>query len=101
MWVYSKGKYVCLVVVKYEFYGGDTVIGDAIFTICMWSAIGGAVATAFNTQGFEFVNPMWIYNRYNVNIIGVLVLTIIINLICPIGSIIYWFYKLCTIGRRR
>lgn len=49
---------------------------------------------------WDRLNPIYIYRNTNCNILGVILLTILINLLCPILSIIYWFYKLCTVGRK-
>lgn len=61
---------------------------------------GMMLACCMDCTGFQFVNPIWIYRHHGVNVFGVIILTILFNLICPIGSICYWFYKLCTVGRR-
>jgi hypothetical protein len=53
----------------------------------------------FGCDGFEFVNPNWIYRNYRVNKFGAIFLSILLNLLCPIWTVIYWFYKLCTVGR--
>lgn len=50
--------------------------------------------------GWEGVNPVWIYNHCRVNAFGAVVLCLLTNSLCPIASIAYWFYKLCTVGRR-
>ena len=72
-----------------------------VFTVVIWSVVGVTVSmTAINSEGLEYVNPVWIYKRYRVNYFGAAVLCILYNLICPIGSICYWSYKLCTVGRR-
>ena len=72
-----------------------------VFIVVTWSVVGFTVCmTAINSEGFEYVNPVWIYKRYRVNYFGAAVLCILYNLICPIASICYWIYKLCTVGRR-
>lgn len=72
-----------------------------IIIIIAWSAIGFGVAfTSMDSEGFEYVNPIWIYKKYRVNYFGAAMICIFYNLISPIGSICYWFYKLCTVGRK-
>ena len=72
-----------------------------VFIVVTWSVVGFTVSmTAINSEGLEYVNPVWIYKRYRVNYFGAAVLCILYNLICPIGTICYWIYKLCTVGRR-
>ena len=46
------------------------------------------------------LNPIYIYEHTSCNIFGTICLTILVNFLCPIVSICYWFYKLCTIGRK-
>ena len=48
----------------------------------------------------EIFNPVIMYDNSNFNIFGVIAITIIGYIVlCPM-AIIYWFYKLCTVGRR-
>ena len=74
-----------------------------------WQVVGGLfwLITAMkgkgacsNCDGVEFVNPIWIYKHYKVNYFGWLMMTILYNLVCPMISFCYWFYKLCTVGRK-
>ena len=47
----------------------------------------------------ERMNPVFLYEHNRVNWFGAAMLGLFANLLCPIGTIIYWFYKLCTVGR--
>lgn len=78
------------------------ISGLEIFLIVFlgWNFFGMAVGLCFRCDGFQFVNPKWIYENYNVNWFGAIFLGILFGLFCPIGTMIYWFYKLCTTGRR-
>ena len=79
-----------------------------IVIVVLWNYIGlvilllnknrpeGAISMA---DGWEFVNPIHIHKYNHVNWFGALVVAIIYNALCPIGAVIYWFYKLCTVGR--
>ena len=49
---------------------------------------------------FSFLNPIKIYKTYHVNYFGAALICIIYNLMCPVGSIGYWIYKICTVGRK-
>lgn len=51
-------------------------------------------------EGFEFVNPIYLYNQIKVNWFGAILLTLIWNMLFAPCAICYWFYKLCTVGRR-
>lgn len=57
---------------------------------------GGAIEMA---NGWEFVNPMHVYKYNHVNWFGAIVVSIIYTAMCPVGALIYWFYKICTFGR--
>jgi hypothetical protein len=48
---------------------------------------------------FSFVNPKVIYNSIKVNWFGAYFLAVVLNIIFPVISILYWLYKVCTIGR--
>lgn len=76
--------------------------------IVAWNTLGlviWAVAATNNTKLqradlLEWLNPIWIYRNYKVNFFGTFVICVVYNLFCPVASICYWFYKLCTVGRR-
>lgn len=51
-------------------------------------------------NGFEIVNPKFVYQHTKVNWFGATFLALINTVLCPIGAMIYWFYKICTIGRK-
>ena len=70
-----------------------------VFTAICWNFIGFMMALCLGNW-YE-INPKEIWRQYdNINIFGCIVLTIVLNLVCPIVSVCYWFYKLCTVGRR-
>lgn len=52
-------------------------------------------------DAIEFCNPCVVY-KYNkrVNWFGALVLSLMYSALSPLGTTIYWFYKLCTVGRK-
>jgi hypothetical protein len=70
-----------------------------LIVILAWDFFGLGIGLCFRCDGFQFVNPKWIYENYNVNRFGAIFLSILFGLICPIGTAIYWLYKLCTFGR--
>lgn len=80
------------------------IIFKVIFCFMVWS-LGGAMILCITDvldafDDFSFLNPIKIYKTYRVNYFGAAIICIIYNLLCPIGSIGYWFYKLCTFGRK-
>jgi hypothetical protein len=84
-------------------------MGYSIGLIVCWS-VAGLIMTFLlsgSTQGvmglssgFEFVNPVFIYKNVRVNWFGAIALTVCYSLLCPIGTVCYWLYKLCTVGRK-
>lgn len=75
-----------------------------IFFLVIWNGCGGIILILLDVlnkfDDFSYVNPIKIYKTYRVNYFGAALICIIYNLLCPIGSIGYWFYKICTIGRK-
>ena len=73
---------------------------EYILIFTNWNVVGFIIAlTSMDSIGFEYVNPCWIYRHYHVNYFGATLLFIVFNLLCPIASFCYWFYKICTVGR--
>lgn len=82
---------------------------NIIIGICgFWSILGLLFLAIFCTErhidggsvNWENLNPKRIYKRFRVNWFGTIFLTLVVNLFCPIISIIYWFYKACSTRRR-
>lgn len=71
-----------------------------IIGFCIWFGVGVFDGSPVNEVGFGCCNPLWLYRQYRVNYFGAGFLVLLINLICPVCSLGYWFYKLCTVGRR-
>ena len=76
--------------------------------IGVWSLFGlsilGLTADTAPRSGDIFslyrLNPLEVYKNYRVNYFGCFVVVLFFNLLCPLISISYWFYKLCTVGRK-
>ena len=50
---------------------------------------------------FVYLNPLFLYDHHSkLNWFGVICLALLYNLLCPLITIPYWFYKLCTVGRK-
>ena len=80
------------------------IIFNVIFCLMVWR-LGGAIILGLlgvvdKFDDFSFLNPIKIYKTYHVNYFGATIICITYNLLCPIGSIGYWFYKICTFGRK-
>ena len=84
------------------------ILVSIMYILFIWSGLGilliccisPTIDYGMSVENFEAFNPKWIYDNFSVNWFGCILLTLIVNLACPIGSIGYWFYKLCAIGRR-
>ena len=50
--------------------------------------------------GLRFCNPRWIYHHTKTNWFGTICLAILANVAFGPSALCYWFYKLCTVGRR-
>lgn len=72
-----------------------------LYAITHFSAFFLLVATsAYGNNGFAWVNPLFIYHNEKVNWFGASLLALIANVSIPCYAIMYWIYKLCTVGRR-
>lgn len=61
--------------------------------------IGNAIDCGF--EGLEdLFDPVVRYNTGDFSLFGVVIITILLNIAFAPMAIIYWFYKLCTFGRR-
>ena len=75
------------------------------YTVFAWQVIGGMILSMvsdhLNTSGYELVNPYWChYYHTSLNWFGAIVVSLFYTTLCPIVAIGYWFYKLCTVGRK-
>ena len=75
---------------------------DVICIIALWSILGfPMLISVFSSFGANIFNPFWIYKNTKVNVFGAVVLTFIAIAISPITALIYYMYKLCTVGRKQ
>ena len=80
-------------------------LANNIWWIAVWSLVGlfAQVLIGMNCcqDSIEFCNPCVVY-KYNksVNWFGALVLSLLYSVLSPLGTTIYWFCKLCTVGRK-
>ena len=85
-------------------------VWEIVLYVCLWHVVGFVMwivlGACFNVQvigyasGIEFVNPLVIYNQTRVNWFGAFFLATLYGVMCPIATLIYWLYKLCTVGRK-
>lgn len=76
----------------------------------IWNVVGFIILGVSSTcaergpfymaDGLEFMNPMFVYKYAHVNRFGAIVLSLFYSVLFPMGAVGYWFYKLCTVGRK-
>lgn len=79
-----------------------------IFALSMWSAVGALIIGILDiggveicqSKGGEFFNPFYCYKHARVNWFGAFMMAFGFALLSPLWAAIFWFYKLCTVGRR-
>jgi len=75
-----------------------------IVLIIIWNFIGFFILGFTARIGYcievERLNPLYIYKDRRVNWFGALCLALVFNVTSPVVTICFWFYKLCTVGRR-
>ena len=80
------------------------MIFTIIFCALAWSLCGTLflviVGVLDKFDDYSFLNPIKIYKTYHVNYFVAALSCIVYNFLCPIGSLGYLFYKLCTFGRK-
>ena len=91
----------------------DTIM-FCFWCIAIWCFIGFGIFrtyednstkySSYHDSPFAYLNPVWIYENYNVNFFGAFILMLLFNLTCPVVTIIYWFCKfikfICTVGKK-
>lgn len=85
-------------------------IGVLFGIIFLWSPLGFGIWMLLyqvfkvpglaDSDGIEFVNPVYLYKHVQVNWFGAIFLATLYGAMSPICTAIYWLYKLCTVGRR-
>ena len=83
------------ILVLWSFFGFWILFGMKIIANC--ADLTGAVG---KSDGLEFINPLFVYKHNKVNWFGALVIVLFYSMLCPIVTLFYWFYKICTVGRK-
>lgn len=77
----------------------ESIIG-VIFIVTLVEGI--FLVFALNADDLSFFNPIRNYKKWDcMNWFGTIFFTLLLNIIFPVYSIGYWFYKLCTVGRNK
>ena len=77
-------------------------IEQIVVSLILGTMLEAAAILQFDYDyAFNIFNPVLNYKRWKkLNWFGVILFTTILNLICPVLSIGFWFFKLCTVGRK-
>ena len=75
-----------------------------------WNVLGALFMTILTANlsrpGYldNILSPIWIYNAWRLNYFGTGLVCILLNLLCPVWTILVWGFKflnfICTVGRR-
>lgn len=78
-----------------------SLVGIILFA---WNLFGFIILGNWVLEGpldfSHILTPTGLYKHYKINYFGCFLLTLLANLLCPLFTIGFWFYKLCTIGRK-
>ena len=74
-------------------------------TFILWNIIGcvicAAYAATYNIRDWRLFNPYHAYRSITfLNWFGAIVVSIFYTVFCPLGAVLYWFKKICTVGRK-
>lgn len=74
-----------------------------IFTVLVITVVElVCVVDLVEYEDFDFFNPIRNYEEWrSLNWFGVIFFTLLLNILMPTLAFGYWFYKLCTVGRRK
>ncbi len=75
----------------------DIVAGYIVLTFALFLIL---VFSSEFEWGLQWINPIVIYDNVPVNWFGCIVLTILAHIAAGPWVVFYWFYKLCTVGRK-
>lgn len=76
--------------------------------LLVWNMVGFAIHIAIAMSDsklsscllWDYLNPLWLYKEYRLNWFGIFLFSLLLNLLCPVLTLILWFCKLCTVGRK-
>lgn len=76
----------------------------AVLIVALWIASIGPLLGYSLDYGFEALedifDPVVKYKDSDFNLFGAIVITVVLNTIFMPMAIVFWFYKLCTVGGR-
>ena len=76
-------------------------ISSLIGLILAYIFLNGIFLVNFSIENMEIgFNPIRVYKENNVNWLGCIMLVLLAHFLFLPIAIIYWIYKLCTVGRK-
>ena len=78
---------------------GFIIIGSLFWLIVQY-IVGLLISCTWICQSLTFLQPNVIYYNTKLNYFGVGVVCLVLNLFFLPTALCYWFYKLCTVGRK-
>lgn len=76
------------------------IIGGGIAWVVAMVIVAFSIEYNWVCVGLTFLQPDVIYHNTKLNYFGVGVVCLALNLFFLPMALCYWFYKLCTVGRR-
>lgn len=76
------------------------ILFGVIGWLCVQGICGFLLDCKWIVDGLNFLRPDIIYHNTKLNYFGVGVVCLALNLLFLPLALCYWFYKLCTVGRR-
>lgn len=71
------------------------------YQIVIFAVLGDCILGALFNLDLEVFNPIRNYKTWTkINWFGVIMATIFLHIIFPVYAIVYWGYKLVTVGRK-
>ena len=91
--------FVSNIKIKEKEWGNLKIFIEYIIPIIVFNFIAAFYIFLF-IGNFNFFNPFVIYKKRKVNWFGALLIAIIFNIMFPFVALLYWIYKICTVGRK-
>ena len=80
------------------------MVGEILFGSIAWiigiTVLVIIINAVWVCDTLNFLQPHIIYHNTKLNYFGVGFVFLIFNVVCAPVAIWFWFYKLCTVGRR-
>jgi hypothetical protein len=76
------------------------IIGGVILWVVAMIIVAVSIESNWCCCNFNLLQPNIIYHNTKLNYFGVGVVCLALNLFFLPVALCYWFYKLCTVGRR-